>query len=93
MSASAATGSRCSAGSSRTRTGKSASRARATATRWRWPPDRRASMPADLGGQAPGQVLEPAGQSDPVEHVGAARRRSPGGARRRRFSAMVVSKR
>ena len=39
--ASAAAGSRCSAGSSRTRMGNSARRARATATRWRCPPESR----------------------------------------------------
>ena len=68
VSASAAAGSRCSAGSSRTRMEKSASSARATATRWRCPPERRGTGRADAGGQSGGQPGEPVAQADPGQH-------------------------
>ena len=75
--ASAAAGSRCSAGSSRTRIGKSASRARATATRWRWPPERRA----------------PAGPTSVARPAGSPASQSPRPTRSRTSTQLVVGRR
>ena len=74
--ASAAAGSRCSAGSSRMRMEKSASRARATADALALAAREAGAGRSDFGGQAGGQPGEPVAQADPRQHRAAARRRS-----------------
>ena len=73
--ASAAAGSRCSAGSSRTRTAKPARRARASATRWRWPPDSRRAPGPTAVARPVGQPAEPRAEAHAREDPRPARRR------------------